>query len=141
LRSLFQQYRQYGYWKVRIIKKHGQPTSLRQVVPAGFLLGLAAAAVLAAASWGIGSITRLHALTLVGQFAGVLFGAIFVAYVVGLVLASVSAAARTEWKLLPLLPFAFACHHLGYGIGFLEGLAETGTAQSARVVRMSQLTR
>jgi len=141
LRSLFQQYRQYGYWKVRVIKKHGQPASLRHLVPTAFVLSLIAAVVLGAVSWGIGTIARLHTLTVIGQFSGILFAAVLGAYLVVIVLASVSAAARSDWRLIVLLPLAFACHHLGYGIGFLEGLAEVGTGRSARVGRMSQLTR
>src|SRR5205823_12095039 len=32
LRSLWRQYAQYGYWKVRVIQKHGLPASMRHVV-------------------------------------------------------------------------------------------------------------
>ncbi len=38
--------------------------------------------------------------------------------------ASIKAARRTEWKVLPLLPIAFAMIHLAYGSGFLIGLAK-----------------
>lgn len=37
LAALFWQYRQYGYWKVRVIQKHRTPASLRQLVPGGFV--------------------------------------------------------------------------------------------------------
>src|SRR3990172_3535326 len=46
LRALFQQYMQYGYWKVRVIQKHRLPASMRHVVPGGFLLSLAALGLL-----------------------------------------------------------------------------------------------
>src|SRR5262249_25260654 len=38
LAALFQQYRQYGYWKVRVIQKHRRPASPRHLVPVLFLL-------------------------------------------------------------------------------------------------------
>ena len=40
LRLLFQQQRQYGYWKVRVIQKHKIPASIRHLVPAAFVLSL-----------------------------------------------------------------------------------------------------
>jgi len=41
-----------------------------------------------------------------------------------LVVASVHAAGRTKWNLLPILPLAFCCYHFGYGCGFLKGLLD-----------------
>jgi succinoglycan biosynthesis protein ExoA len=38
LRSLWRQYAQYGYWKVRVIQKYGWPASMRHLVPAVFLI-------------------------------------------------------------------------------------------------------
>src|SRR5919109_4776451 len=37
LRGLFQQYMQYGYWKVRVIQKHRLPASVRHLVPGLFV--------------------------------------------------------------------------------------------------------
>ena len=39
--QLFRQYRQYGYWKVFVNKKHLTITTWRQLAPAGFLMALA----------------------------------------------------------------------------------------------------
>jgi hypothetical protein len=36
--------------------------------------------------------------------------------------ASLAAAAKSEWRLLPLLPPAFMIIHLAYGAGFLLGM-------------------
>jgi hypothetical protein len=141
LKSLFRQYRQYGYWKVRVIRKHGRPASLRQIVPAAFLLGLAVTGVVSATAWVIGTVVSLHVIGMVAQVAGVMFGSMLGAYVVGLVLASIGAAAGTEWTLLPVLPLAFVCHHFGYGLGFLQGVVESGTGRSTLIGRMSRLTR
>lgn len=38
--------------------------------------------------------------------------------------ASLITAAKTDWKLLPLLPFVFPCYHFGYGVGFLRGVLD-----------------
>ncbi|MEM8931145.1 MAG: glycosyltransferase family 2 protein, partial [Acidobacteriota bacterium] len=40
--KLWSQYRQYGFWKVRVLQKHPRQTSLRQFVPAAFVGALAA---------------------------------------------------------------------------------------------------
>src|SRR5262249_37522272 len=39
LRTLFLQYMQYGYWKVRVIQKHKIPASTRHLMPGGFVFG------------------------------------------------------------------------------------------------------
>ena len=40
LRALLNQYKQYGYWKVRVIRKHQKPASIRHLVPAAFMCSL-----------------------------------------------------------------------------------------------------
>src|SRR5205823_2333119 len=40
LSALFKQHMQYGYWKVRVVKKHKLPASPRHLVPGAFLLTL-----------------------------------------------------------------------------------------------------
>jgi succinoglycan biosynthesis protein ExoA len=106
LRALFHQYAQYGYWKVRVIQKHRLPASLRHLVPASFLLTLFV--VLVTSPWS--SLARWSAVALMG------------AYAIGNLFASAHTAARSEWKLLPLMPVVFACYHFGYGSGFLHGI-------------------
>jgi glycosyltransferase involved in cell wall biosynthesis len=104
--ALFMQYMQYGYWKVRVIQKHKLPASWRHLVPGAFLLTLAVLFLLSAFSF---------------SFLAALCTLLF-AYALALLVASVATAARTEWKLLPVLPSVFACYHFGYGCGFLLGL-------------------
>ena len=48
LAGLFKQYRQYGYWKVRVIQKHQIPASWRHLVPGAFVLALIALFLLSA---------------------------------------------------------------------------------------------
>jgi succinoglycan biosynthesis protein ExoA len=104
LRALFRQYAQYGYWKVRVIQKHRLPASLRHLVPGLFLLSLASLSI---ASWWSQS-ARLGVLVIAA------------AYAIASGFASTRVAARSDWKLLPVLPLVFACYHFGYGSGFLH---------------------
>ena len=104
--TLFKQYMQYGYWKVRVIKKHRLPASWRHLVPAALLLSLVFLA--AVGPWF--SVARLALIIVVSLYA------------LSTLLASVAIAAQNEWRMLPLLPLVFACYHFGYGYGFLRGL-------------------
>jgi succinoglycan biosynthesis protein ExoA len=106
LKALFRQYAQYGYWKVRVIQKHRLPASPRHLVPAVFVASLIVA--LTAAPWS--SVAKWCAAGLAG------------AYTASALLASAHTAARSEWKLFPLMPMAFACYHFGYGWGFIRGV-------------------
>jgi succinoglycan biosynthesis protein ExoA len=106
IRTLFRQYMQYGYWKVRVIQKHKIPASVRHLIPGSFVLSLVVLAL--AAPW-----SRVAAwcwIALVGLY-----------FVCNLV-ASILTAARSGCKLFPLLPFVFACCHFAYGYGFLRGV-------------------
>jgi succinoglycan biosynthesis protein ExoA len=106
LRRLFQQYFQYGFWKVAVIRKHGTPASWRHLVPSVFVLsGLL----------GFG-------LAFVHPWGQMLFGAWLLFYAAFLVVGSVMVAAKKGWRLLPLLPLTFMCFHFGYGLGFVKGL-------------------
>jgi succinoglycan biosynthesis protein ExoA len=106
LRTLWRQYVQYGYWKVRVIQKHRLPASVRHLVPAAFVVTMLTLPLLALrwpGAWG-------------------LWGALGLLYIVGNLAASVTTAGRHGWMLGPVLPVVFACYHLGYGYGFLRGL-------------------
>jgi GT2 family glycosyltransferase len=104
--ALFQQYRQYGYWKVRVIQKHKIPASPRHLVPGGFVLSLIFLSV--------GSLFSTTALGLLCALVGV--------YSFCNVTASLMAAARHGRVLALLLPWVFATYHFAYGLGFLHGL-------------------
>jgi hypothetical protein len=62
-------------------------------------------------------------------------------YFLSVLLASLLTACRTEKKLLPVLPVAFCCFHLGYGYGFLRGVLDFIVLQKAPATRFVQLTR
>jgi glycosyltransferase involved in cell wall biosynthesis len=124
LQGLWKQYQQYGYWKVRVMQKHGAPASVRHVVPAAFLLCLV-------------------------QFA--LFGFLFppawlaleatlLLYTAVLLSASIQTAVRNGLDLLPLLPIVFATYHFAYGTGWLLGAWDFLIRRSGRS-SMAGLTR
>jgi succinoglycan biosynthesis protein ExoA len=125
LRALFQQYRQYGYWKVRVIQKHKLPASIRHVVPCGFVFALLTLPVLglwwAPAWWGW--------LGLVGIYSA------------GNVLASALTAAHWGWHLLPRLPLVFVCYRVSYGLGFLRGVWDFGIWRRRPAASYERLTR
>jgi hypothetical protein len=104
--ALFNQYLQYGFWKVRVIQKHQRPASWRHVMPVVFVLGLA-----------------------VGCLAGFLYpplslvdAAALAAYGVASLVFSARAAATAGWDLFPFLPTVFFVYHVSYGVGFAAGL-------------------
>lgn len=102
--SLWSQYYQYGFYKVRVIQKRGAIASWRHLVPAGFVLAVAGSLLLALVmrDWR-------WALTVLFPY----------------LVASLSVStltARHNPRVLPLLPVVFATLHLSYGLGFLWGM-------------------
>jgi succinoglycan biosynthesis protein ExoA len=114
LRRLFQQYFQYGFWKVAVIRKHRIPASPRHLIPATFV----AAVVL----------LPVAALALRSTFLMASWAAMLSIYFVAIAAASVAAARRDGWDLLPALPIVFAAYHFSYGAGFLRGLLQSTPA-------------
>ena len=118
LAKLFQQYYQYGYWKVRVIQKHKLPASIRHLVPGAFVVSLAGLAILA--------------------LAGVKVAAVGLAALAGLYLlanlgASILTAASGGWSYLPIVPIVFAAYHFGYGLGFWSGVWKFVILKSVKV--------
>jgi glycosyltransferase involved in cell wall biosynthesis len=106
LTALFRQYMQYGYWKVRVIRKHQLPASLRHLAP-GLFVATMVLLLVAAPFW-------TPALWALACLAGL--------YVVCVEIASALVAWRSGLSLLPVLPLVFWCYHFGYGYGFLRGV-------------------
>lgn len=106
-KKLFKQFAQYGYWKVRVVRKHPQQASARHFVPALFLLALLTLA--AQAFW-----TR---------WAAVALSAVLAAYLAVLGLATLGQLRAKHLRLLPGAMLALMTIHIGYGIGFLLGSA------------------
>jgi len=122
LRHLFSQQLQYGYWRPFVVRKHGQPGSVRQLVPMIFIAACALLAITA---------PIFHAP----------FIALMAAYTLYLLAASAAAAkAAHNWRLLPRLPAVIAAFHLGYGLGTWRGLWDIAWARkpSSDVVRITR---
>lgn len=113
LTSLWRQYFQYGFWKVRVLQKHPLQMRLRQFVPPVFVSGLLVSPFIA-----VWAPVRPVAFLLPLLYAAAnLFASLHTA-----------AAQKGSPNQLPfmqamlLLPAAFAVLHLSYGLGFLTGL-------------------
>jgi glycosyltransferase involved in cell wall biosynthesis len=106
--SLWRQYYQYGYWKVRVLQKHPRQMKMRQFVPAVFVASLALA-FLAAPLGTTG-------LWVLASVAG--------AYCVANLIAGFLTCRKESLSMVPLLSVAFATLHLSYGLGSLAGLVK-----------------
>jgi succinoglycan biosynthesis protein ExoA len=105
--QLFRQYFQYGFWRVAVMKKHRAPASIRQIVPAVFVLLLLVSVLiwLALPAWG----------QVMGAVLPVGYGAMLFS-------AGLYIARREGWRVGLLFPVAAAILHLAYGTGFLWGV-------------------
>ena len=137
LKALFKQYMQYGYWKVRVIQKHKLPASIRHLVPGAFVLALMLLFLLSVFSFLLSAFApNFQVSTFSFSFLAAL-----AAYALCVLVASVVTAAKTEWKLLPVLPLVFGCYHFGYGFGFLRGILDFVILRRGASVSFTKLTR
>lgn len=113
--QLFQQYFQYGYWKVPVILKHGAPASWRHLVPGAFV----AALLVLTATIALGAAAGLEQLA-AGSSA--MLGAVLGLYLLACGGAAAHSALSHGWAVAPFLPVLFAVYHFGYGCGFLLGV-------------------
>ncbi|MBI3746779.1 MAG: glycosyltransferase family 2 protein [Chloroflexi bacterium] len=104
IRGLFSQYRQYGFWKVRVLQKHPRGLRVRHFIPAAWVAFALSGPLIAAAWWPWAVVYLTGALT----YAAVL--AVGTRRLRG---------PDTSW---PALIGTAAVVHAAYGIGFLHGL-------------------
>lgn len=104
--ALAGQYAQYGFWKVRVIRKHGSPASFRHLVPAIF----------------VGSAMILALSSLFSSAAAWAFGGLLGTYTFANLVASVLACGWGRIRLLPVMPIVLVTYHISYGLGFLVGM-------------------
>jgi succinoglycan biosynthesis protein ExoA len=114
LPALFRQYRAYGRAKVYVLQRHPAQARLRQFVPASFVGVLGG---LSLASPILRPLRRALPLVLA-------------LYAVAAVAASLRIASRHGWRYASVLPLAFACLHVSYGLGFIESLLAQHKSQS-----------
>lgn len=124
--DVFRQYRQYGYWKPFVMKKHGQAAALRHLVPGLFVATLISLIVL---MLGLGGLTLLAqpATTLrwVSAWGTVISAvalmALTLTYGLAVGLVSLSISRELGWRLMSKLPDVIAAYHVGYGLGSIRG--------------------
>ena len=104
IKNLCRQYFEYGMYKVRVIQKRGAVPSIRHLVPGGFVLAVAASVILA---------LFLHNPMWLVPVLGL--------YLLVNVLVSLWTARRNP-RIAFILPVAFLCVHVSYGLGFLWGI-------------------
>jgi len=123
LRSLWRQYFQYGFWKVRVMQKHPHQMRWRQFAPPALVATLIASLIAAAWAWP----GRMALPLVVGMYlAALLFGTVWTAH-------------KTGWKYAWLLPLVFGTLHLSYGCGFIVGLMKFWNRWSDRTGNVPSL--
>lgn len=138
--ALFRQYRQYGFWKVRVIRKHRLPASPRHLAPGAFVAILSATAAVATAG-GVIAVARGGEMPAWTRLPGMVAMALSLAYGAAAGVATATTAAEAGWELAPVLPGVFAAYHAGYGVGFIEGLLAPLLGRRGPRAAMSRLTR
>ena len=99
-KKLFRQYFQYGYWKVFVNMKHHTVTTLRQMIPAIFILFI-----------------------FFGFFLSFVFTKVFFIYLaVFLCYFILGTIASLNSRNYFMTFFSFIILHMGYGLGYLEGI-------------------
>ena len=106
--SFWRQYYNYGYGKVRTLRKHRGLASWRHFVPPAFVLSL----ICGLAAWVIEPSFRW------------LFWLILGTYIASSVFASVRIGIKKGLKYSPILPIVFITMHVSYGVGFLKGILD-----------------
>lgn len=104
-RSLWRQYFQYGYWKVRVLQLHPRQMSYRQFVPFVF----------------ISSLLLFGILTLFWPFGGWLLTMVALMYLSVNIIAAMRAA-KARPAMAAAVLFSFLILHFSYGLGSLFGL-------------------
>ncbi len=106
LRSVFRQYFNYGFSKLVVMRRYPHRVKPRQIVPSLFV-----ASLIVSGTAGVAS-----------KDARTIFGLIVGNYAMISLATSASLASKVGWRYLPYLPPAFACLHIGYGLGLLRAL-------------------
>jgi succinoglycan biosynthesis protein ExoA len=126
--DVFRQYRQYGYWKPFVMRKHGQAASIRHLVPGLFvaaLAGLMLANLLFTVWAGLDVEVNPEAVLTLPEWGSLMAAglgtALFTVYAVAVGVVSWLIAREQGMDLLPFLPRVIAAYHFGYGLGSVRG--------------------
>jgi succinoglycan biosynthesis protein ExoA len=118
LRRLFQQYLQYGFWKVVVIRKHRALASWRHAIPVLFVTWVLASLFVML----IAGIAHQPALE---SAVGIFLAAGLSIYAAACVLASLQFVSSLPVHSLLVLPVVIATYHVSYGLGFLLGILKS----------------
>lgn len=104
LSQLFRQYYQYSFWRIPVIRKHKQPTTLRQIIPSLFYL-------------------TMFVMLIVGLVTGKLWLALGLplVYVAALMVAGIAKVPALGPAVALRMPLAIATLHAGYAWGMIHG--------------------
>jgi len=124
--DVFRQYRQYGYWKPFVMKKHGQAAALRHLVPGLFVASLIGLLVL---MLGFGGLTLIASsastLKWVSAWGTLVCSlglmALCLTYGLAVFVVSLSISRELGGRLMGQLPDVIAAYHFGYGLGSIRG--------------------
>ena len=108
IRQLFQQYFQYGFWRIPVMKKHQRPTTIRQVIPSLFYL--TGICLLLVGLWFKQPIIAL---------------ALPLLYSTALTAVGVSVLPRVGFQVACRVPLAIGTLHAGYALGLMYGIWAT----------------
>jgi succinoglycan biosynthesis protein ExoA len=125
LAGLWEQFYQYGYWKVAVIKKHRLPAAIRQLAPPLFIAVL----------------LTLTVIGLVSPAAMLIEFALLMAYLVAAASAAITARASYQPTSLVLVILSLMCMHFSYGLGFGHGLMNFIVLRDRNATRMCALNR
>lgn len=124
--ALFRQYRQYGYWKVRVIQKHSLPASARHLVPGAF----------------VSILFLLSVLSIFFNIAAQALGFFVFLYFLASIVAAIDSCYREKyWGSVFVMPLVFFAYHFGYGLGFMSGVGDFLVFKNGANGKFSRLTR
>jgi glycosyltransferase involved in cell wall biosynthesis len=116
-KSLWRQYYQYGFWKVRVIQKHKKPASIRHLIPLAFVLFLA-----------IGGLLSLFL-----DFIRNAYLSIILMYILLDVYFSLKVSIQKNISYLGYLFISFPLLHISYGLGFIVGIINFYLIKSKKI--------
>ncbi|MCH3962860.1 MAG: glycosyltransferase family 2 protein [Clostridium sp.] len=118
LKKLWKQYYQYGFWKVRVMQKHGGIASIRHIVPAVFV------------------ITNILGIVLGIFYKWILYLWILevILYLIGDVVFSLKLI-KSNRKIWKYIFFIFPILHISYGVGFINGIFNFYIFKSKKTVQ------
>jgi GT2 family glycosyltransferase len=122
-KKLYNQYLQYGYWKVYVNRKHKTVTTIRQLFPAGLISFLIMGALA----------------SFISPYLALVYSVVIFIYIL-LALAFAVKAMDNISQLFPIMKTFFILH-LSYGWGYMKGLWDFVLLQKKPAKKLQNLTR